>query len=529
MRKVREANWGKKVLMGILSLVFVLALGVMADPLAITSYAQSESKVIARSAKIRKDASTSSEVLGSAEKDAKLTINGKLQGSDGATWYQVFVDADTLGYIRSDLVEITDGSTPQTITGTSTGTATTTEPPTEPEQNTTEVTPVEPVSATANSNSVRVRANASTGSQIVATTQNGLAMTVTGTATSTDGKTWYQVNFISNDAEITGFIRSDFVNLQGELTAPVEEPVVEPEVPAEESVEEPEIVKDWDTQLDGEKWYLVNNVEQKRYEVQQFFDLEKSAAQLQQMYETEQDKNKSQKVVVIILVVVMIAMAAVITMLVFKVKDMTDAAYFAEVERENARRRVADRPNNSGQKINRAPESGRRPVGNGTRPAGARPSGTGTRPVGARPAASRPAAATTNQNGRPAAARPATAANGTASRPMASANGQAVTRPAGTRPAAPAGTRPAASGQPVSRPATSANGQATRPATGSQQTARPAQNPVRTTRPVNQGEMRPLNAPAAQNAAKAPRKPGNYKNGDDEFEFEFLNWDGDEE
>jgi hypothetical protein len=54
-----------------------------------------------------------------------------------------------------------------------------------------------------------------------------MALTVTGQATGTDGKTWYQISFISNSVEVTGFIRSDYVALSGELQAPVEEQPVE--------------------------------------------------------------------------------------------------------------------------------------------------------------------------------------------------------------------------------------------------------------------------------------------------------------
>ena len=75
---------------------------------------------------------------------------------------------------------------------------------------------MQPISASATGGqSIRVRANASTTSQIVTTAKEGLALTVTGQATGTDGNVWYQVTFIDNGSEVTGFIRNDYVTLSG--------------------------------------------------------------------------------------------------------------------------------------------------------------------------------------------------------------------------------------------------------------------------------------------------------------------------
>ena len=129
MKNVRKTDWKSRtlqgrVLLGVLALVFSVLLGMGVEQFSIVSFAQSQSKVIAKSAKIRKEASTSSEAIGSVEKDDSLTINHKVTGSDGKVWYQVFVNADTLGYIRSDLVEITDGSTPPAVDSNTTATHT---------------------------------------------------------------------------------------------------------------------------------------------------------------------------------------------------------------------------------------------------------------------------------------------------------------------------------------------------------------------------------------------------------------------
>ena len=125
MKKTVQRTSKFKVFWGMLALVFVLGAGLFSENLAIVSHAESAAKVTASSAKIRKSADSSSEVIGSAAKDKTISIKSQTKGADGYTWYEVYVDANTLGYIRSDLVNITDGSTPPSSSGTTTTTTTT--------------------------------------------------------------------------------------------------------------------------------------------------------------------------------------------------------------------------------------------------------------------------------------------------------------------------------------------------------------------------------------------------------------------
>lgn len=488
MKKTVQRTSKFKAFWGMFALVLVLGAGLFAENLAFVSHAESAAKVTASSAKIRKSADSSSEVIGSAAKDKTISIKSQTKGADGYTWYEVYVDANTLGYIRSDLVSITDGSTPpssSTTTTTPTTTTTTAATPA-PAVNETpvDVTAVEPVSATVTGGqSVRVRSNASTTSQIVTTAENGMALTVTGQATGTDGNTWYQVNFIANNTEVTGFIRSDYVALSGELQAPSTEQPAE-EQPSEEQPSEEQPAedtqttsKDWDTQLQGDAWYLLDMVGQKQYKIDDLFSSIDQITEINAQFETNQKKITSQKVVIIILVILLVAAAAAVTLLIFKIKDMTDAADFSDAEEAALRRRRVDRPQTGrGQGGRPAPQGGRtqggqkvmHEVGAERRPAG-KPTGQGGRPVqGQRPAGQQARLAT--QGARPTAPQ--------AGRPT----------PQGTRPAAP-------------------------------QTGRPAPQVDRPVKP-------------AQNNGN-PQDPGwkskNFMSDDDEFEFEFLNWDGDEE
>lgn len=492
MKKTRELLGKKQFLLGAMALVFVILLGIFADGFSVVSYAAGKGKVTAANgAKVRKEAAVSSEMVASAAKDKEVVINSSVQGSDGYTWYQVTVDGVN-GYIRSDLLQVTDesgisgGSSSGSSSSSSSGS--TTETPAE-------VSAVNPASATVTGGqSVRIRSNASTTSQIVTTASSGLALTVTGQATGTDGKTWYQVNFISNGSTVEGFIRSDYVNLSEELTPYTEEPEQPAEEPAAEpeSTPEPETKKAYETVLQDGEWYLVVTETNEGYVIQDIFD--KMASNVTE-YEKLEKKVKSEKVVIIILVILLVGAAAGAALLFFKMKDISDAEYFNEVERETLRRREASRP--AGQKVmhtvgaDKQRPAGTRPAGapQGQKPAGVRPAGA---PQGQKPAGARPAGAPQGQ--RPAGARPAGASQGQ--------------RPAGTRPAgAPQGQRPAGA-----RPAGTPQGQ---PPVGE--------------RPEQPAAGKPKPQPKQGNTQPGWQAKNFMADDDDEFEFEFLNYDGDEE
>ena len=163
--------------------------------------------VTVASAKIRASADPSSQQLGSAKQGGTVSIIGQTTGTDGKTWYQVFVDANTKGFIRADLVNVTGTGTIGSVSSdasasASTATTTTTD---------TQVSSTTKKSGTVQTNNVRIRKGASTTADVVATANRGMVVTVTGEAAGDDGKTWYQISFTYNSKEITGFIRSDLV------------------------------------------------------------------------------------------------------------------------------------------------------------------------------------------------------------------------------------------------------------------------------------------------------------------------------
>ena len=470
--------------------VMVLAFGLT----TIISHAE-DAKVTASSVKIRAGADTGTEMIGGALNGEILPITGETTGADGYTWYQVTFEGGTkTGYVRSDLVQ-------KVGSGTGTGNQITPDTPATPNTpNTptstpaTEVTAVQPVNAKVTGEQVRVRSNASTSGTVVETVPRDTILTVTGTAQDSEGKSWYQVSFTGAGGQATGFVREDFVTLEGELLPPATNPV-EPEAPEVTDPVEPEPTpppeqKDYDTKKYEDGWYLMDYTGEQgvRYLIS---DLYESTANYKKLREEGDAQMKSMRIIMIILVVAVILLALTATLLFFKIRDMMDAAYFEEVEKETVRKR-----------------QGQRSSGKADMPTG----GTGSRSGGS--GQSRPAGNGQSRSGGSSQARPSGAGQ---SRPAGSGqarpSGAGQSRPAGSGQARPSGTgqsRPAGSGQ--ARP--SGAGQS-RPAGSGQ--ARPAQQPA------GRQQERPA---ARENPSGQAR---NFLADDDEFDFEYLNWDGEEE
>lgn len=504
MRKAGKVRERQRIRKGVLTLALVMLLTLFWDGFATVSHAQSRGKVTASSVNIRKEPSTSSDVVGSAMKDKEIDIRNQVTGSDGKIWYQVFVDADTLGYIRSDFVEIIDGTTPPTVVEpTSPGS-------TDPADTTPSgsVEKLNPVSATVKGgNSVRIRSSASTSTSnnIVTTVSNGLVLTVTGRCKDSVGKVWYQVSFSDNGSEVEGFIREDYVTVSGELTPYIEEPAVDDpptEADPDPVVPEPEYnnSKAMDTKLIDGEWHLLDYEQNEQYKIQDLFD---TADNNHNAYVEEHKRAESEKVIIIILIFLLVAAASGIAMLIFKIKDMSDDAYFSQVERETLRRRGEVRTQGGSQKVMHTVGTDKSASG---RPAGTKPTGapqgqkTAGAPQGQRPAGARPSGAPQGQ--KPAGERPAGTPQGQ--------------KPAGERPAgAPQGQKPAGE----------------RPTGSSQRTAQVQKKPEasRESGPAGnrQGQIASGQKPAQ--GQQGWQSKNFMSEDDDEFEFGFLNYDGTEE
>lgn len=458
--------------------------------------------VSASSANIRASADPSSTVLASVLNGNKIEIIEEVTGTDGNKWYKVVIDADSTGYIRSDLVTKGEGSVPSASLAPSPSpspqaSTAPAAPNTNVTVNTAGVVEVKPVSASVNNDQVRVRADSSTNADIVTTVKQNIMLTVHGTKAGNNNETWYYVSFTLDNAEVTGFIRSDYVTLSGELEPPEETPAAPEESPTGPPEEAPaQVTKAYDTMdVDG-VWYLIDNEGGRQYQISALFSAsEQNATDL----DNAQKKISRLNGIMIFLCVLLVVLVLAVTVLIFKIRDMSEDDGFDISYR---------RPSGSGRPSGSRP-SGSRPVN--TRPAGASASGTrpsGSRPAGGMSSGSRPAGGASSGSGRPAGSRP-TGSAPSGSRPsgsMSSGSG----RPAGSRPAgsAPSGSRPV-SGRPLSQEASAAAVE--------RKLERQAQTEV---------AARNLEKNTAGNPSHQSR---NFMKDDDEFEFEFLNWDGDEE
>ena len=355
---------------GLMAATVVTAFVYMA---AFGSMAAGTCKVSADAAKIRESASTSAEVVGSTVKGSKLDVLSSTKDSSGYTWYKVYVDGNTTGYIRADLVTDVDGdiatekssSSSSNSTESTSSNETTTQTETAQEVTTTTVEACEFTSGTT-TDSVSVREAASTKSNKKATAPSGQALSITGQATGSDGNIWYQVSYDG----VNGFIRSDYVNTDSQTS----EGEGEDEVTDEGSEEEADIAapvsapnNDYELKYEPnnegvDTWYLYDHIKGTR----QSIDNINAVMQQSQTAQADEsgDVSKYKKIVIIMGIVILILVIAV-SLLLFKLRDSyedweddDDDQYEDEIEERPVRRAtpapapvIEDEPNDDDIKI----------------------------------------------------------------------------------------------------------------------------------------------------------------------------------
>ena len=480
----------------------VIMMCIMFVHMSIISLA-AEGKVTAQAAKIRATASTSSDQVGSAVRGEKYTITGEETGADGYVWYKITFDGNKTGYIRSDLME---------KTGEVTSGGTTANP-------TVPVTDVQPVSATITGSSVRVRSYASTIGSIIAGVVRDYVVTINGKATDSQGKTWYRVTYSAENGEVTGFIREDFLTVSGTITPVTDTPVVNDPVVNDPVVSEPGTtdapqtnvptgdIKDFEVVEENGVWKLVDNTAGRKYDAAAL--IKANDVNPPKMEELEK-KVASQQGWIVFLVLLVIALGILATLLFLKVKDVMDEAYFTAVEKDTIRQRQGQKANNSAARNKSVmPTVGSNGSGNKQ----SMPKSTSVPKPG-------------NPNGnRAPQQRPAGSAPQTVK----------VSNPEDTRAPKPVGQqrsaqqRPAGAA-PAQRP-TNSGAQQTRPANPGAQQARPANPGAPVQRPAAPGaqQARPVTQQKPVDAQQTWQSKNFGAEEEEDFEFEFLNWDGNEE
>ncbi len=196
MQKMMKAAFG----------VCAIVLCVHFTTLGSYAYTKTTGTVVPATAKIRAEANTSSEAVGSTAAGKTVSIVDEVTGNDGSTWYQIEVDGSTKGYIRSDLVTKAASSGSPTDNSANTGTDNSANTSESPEAS---LKQVDSQAATVSTPSANVRKSASTTAEVISSIPKGTAVTITGETTGDDGKRWFQISY--NDGASTGFVRADLV------------------------------------------------------------------------------------------------------------------------------------------------------------------------------------------------------------------------------------------------------------------------------------------------------------------------------
>ncbi|MDR0220256.1 MAG: SH3 domain-containing protein [Lachnospiraceae bacterium] len=450
---------------------------------SLTAFA-AEFTVTADGARIRTTASTSGEVVSSVRSGAKLAVSAQATDSQGIIWYRVAVDGNTSGYIRSDMGSLS-GTIPEPGSegsGTTPGGS----------------TAIPKQAATIDQSSVRIRNGASTSHDSVASLPRGASIVIIGEATDSSGRKWYEMTATADGGEVTGFVRSDLIVL-GDLLEDdeeggdiaVEDPGDEnPEVPVVETPSEPDtsefdyLVKYEQNEVGGYDYYLYDQNDLQRWKVEEFLHMGAVAAENERLY---QEQSARERTIIIVLAIITIILALVVTILLFKIRELyedNEAAFSPSRPPQSRATSKTGIPIRSQSGMNAGSGGGARPAAGGGPPAGNRPAPGG--PPRRPPAGGVP---------KPPSAKRA---------PESLESGE-------YNPAPESGGRPPAENR----------GAKTRP-------PRSAESEPETEEPANANKEqrgRAKRSEAAEGKPPGGRKAQNFLAEDDEFEFEFLNID----
>ena len=341
---------GKRLLSIGLSLVVSATIFVSAGATAF-AYTETTGTVSSDNVKVRSSASTTASQVSSLKNGDKVDIIDEATDASGYVWYKIRVNKSETGFVRSDLVSKAGGSSSSATTATTT-TNTSEANGAAASLPATTVTTTDTKTGTTLDN-VNVRQGAGTAYDAVGKVAKGDTVTITGEATGTDNKTWYQVSF-GNGKQ--GFIRSDLLSVSdavpaegGEVAEGGEGEAVEggegeyvegeenPEGGEEESQAETTVTSEagdgtyslvYITDEEGAGiWYLYDNVEGYRVKVNELIEAAKSSDEVNKLVKT----NNNYKTVLIILGVLIVALVVGLILLALKLRD---SLYYEDEEEE---------------------------------------------------------------------------------------------------------------------------------------------------------------------------------------------------
>lgn len=189
MKNTMEKIIRNTILSLALSLAVFIGFGIGAN-----AYTTTTGKVKADNVKVRESASTTSSQVSSVSQGATVDIVDEEKDDSGYVWYKIKVKNDEYGYIRSDLVEKSGGSSGDSSDNSGSSS---------------EVKAVDQKTVEVLADSGTIRQGAGTNKDAVGKVKKGDTVTIVGETKGSDGKKWYEVTFGENNSK--GFIRSDLV------------------------------------------------------------------------------------------------------------------------------------------------------------------------------------------------------------------------------------------------------------------------------------------------------------------------------
>ncbi len=335
----------------------------------IQSQAAETGKIKVGSAIIRESADTNSAPVATSSQGTVVTINKEVTDAAGTVWYEIQVDANTIGYARSDLVEKEGGSDNGQSDGAQTNNA-----GFAPGAETGPETAMDAQYATIKVRAAKIRTAASTSKGVVDSIPEGHQVVISGQTNGSD-KPWYYITFTGTDGtEKSGYVRSDLVTL-GDMVpvqAP-EEQAPEEVTPEPEPEPEPEVRDEYELlyepNADGNyEWYLhdYTGESETKQSVREILD---TVHALDVNQSIDAKTVSKQRIIIIVLLGIIVLLAVVLTIMVFKLRDASyeddDDDDDEEDEEEDRRREAARRRRTEREEApaarRRAPEQGRAP------------------------------------------------------------------------------------------------------------------------------------------------------------------------
>ena len=334
--------------------------------LSLTALADSKGTVNVNDAKVRADASTDAATLTKVNSGTEVTVTEEKSDSSGNVWYHVTLSDGTSGYIRSDLMTVTASEPAEDTSEAGAGDDAAADASQAGGGNVVNGIDVSAISlpddvsaqdfqsAKMTANPGKVRADASTSDDIIATLESGTDMVVAGSKLGSDSKTWYYVSFLDGGAQKTGYVRSDLVEI-GEvivISAPDEPEAAQEEQPSEE-LSEPEVNNDYELVFtdDGtgtNVWYLYNHIDNTREKLQEILDYADSQANKSAEY-----TQKIQKLKILAIVLGTLLGISVIVLVVLIIKLVNSGYEYVDEDEEEEEEIVTRRDTRDSRKRRR--------------------------------------------------------------------------------------------------------------------------------------------------------------------------------